>query len=94
MRILKYLVEPSSSDHEGNKIVIKVPEDATILCIHAQKENIFLWLATEESDKLTNLVLRVFTTGEEFELTDDLDYLGTCFLNNERFVAHFFMEGA
>ena len=92
MRILKYRIELPRGI--SNETVINIPEDATVLCIHSQRNGVYLWIATEKENELREVSLKTFTTGEEFDFTEDLDYLGTAFLDGERFVTHIFVEEA
>lgn len=85
MRVLKTTLD------EGMN-VITAPEDARIVHVGNQDENVTVWYATEEPVETKDFNFEVVQTGEVVGLSFPFDYVGTVLLAGGTYVLHIFTE--
>ena len=78
----------------AGSFTLQVPENAQFLTCQVQGKTPVLWAVVRTTAKEREYKFHVFGTGEQFELHDDLTYIGTFQLVGGAFVGHLFVQGA
>lgn len=73
---------------------IEMPVNSKILCAKKQGEDICLWALVEvvNRDIKEPVKLHIFGTGWDIENYEDLEYIGTFFVDSGTYVFHIFKE--
>ena len=72
---------------------IELPEGYKILSLHEQKGNVYVWVLVDPNiTTFKKATFKIFGTGQEINNVDNMDYVGTVFLDNGMFVFHVFLE--
>lgn len=88
-KIFKYTVPV------GNTVIVEMPEDAEILSVGNQREEIQAWAMVNDSPNvdMKSRKFRVFGTGHELpDDTSELLFLGTVLLFDGKLVFHVFED--
>lgn len=60
---------------------IEMPYDAELLTVHEQGGSITLWAAVDPTASYAKRLVQVVATGEPFERTKGMDFVGTVFID-------------
>ena len=85
-RIFKYKVV------HGQTILL-LPKNSKLLSVVEQYGLPVLYaMVNDEQESMEEIVVRSFSTGAQIpeEIANNFDYLGTCLLDNQTYVIHFF----
>lgn len=88
-----YQLEPEAFSLEGDahRCHLRMPRDATFLCVRTVRGVPVLYALVDPDDKPgLEYTFEVYATGQPFEFTPNHDYIGTFLLDNGTFVFHVF----
>lgn len=69
---------------------VELPKDAKILSAWNQNERICLWVKLNPDKEKISRLIEIYSTGELFEESDKLSFIGTVHLGNGSDVYHVF----
>lgn len=84
--IRKYIVSLTDSQY------IEMPQNAEILNLDIQNENLCLWVLVDHSEKKEKRLFEVFGTGSDiyYDMGIERKYIDTFMANNDSLVFHLF----
>jgi hypothetical protein len=78
--------------HPAERFVLKMPEDAEILCVQMQDKRPCLWARVDLDDENVGRFFRIVGTGQALPADKLLSYVGSFQMYDGQFVGHLFEE--